>query len=124
MISHPVKDTFFQLPFRFRRSVLLLTFLAFIALPVLANDDVQVTSDDAKSLVKQAEKLIRKGDFAGAEQLFKRAIDARPTDPEIKLKLASLYVKTRRYVEAYEISFPIARGDQKNSFAFAVLGAA
>lgn len=124
MISHPVKDTFFQLPFRFRRSVLLLTFLAFIALPVLANDDVQVTSDDAKSLVKQAEKLIRKGDFAGAEQLFKRAIDARPTDPEIKLKLASLYVKTRRYVEAYELSFPIARDDQKNSFAFAVIGAA
>ena len=51
MINYPVKDKFFQLPYQLRRSVTVLAFLAFIALPVLANDDVQVTSDDAKSLV-------------------------------------------------------------------------
>ena len=123
MINHPVTDIFFQLPFRLRRSVIVLAFLSFVALPMLANDDVQVISDDPKSLVKQAEKLIRKGDFAGAEQLFKRAIEARPTDPEIKLKLASLYVRTRRFVEAYELSSPIAQADPKNSYAFAVVGA-
>ncbi|MEQ1764388.1 MAG: tetratricopeptide repeat protein, partial [Pyrinomonadaceae bacterium] len=122
MIKHPVRDIFSQLPFRLRRSVLALTILSFIALPIFANDDIKPISDDPKSLVKQGEKLIRRGDFAGAEQLFKRAIEARPSDSEIKLKLAFLYVKTRRFVEAYELAFPIARDEPKNSFAFAVVG--
>ena len=90
MISRPVTDIFSQLPFRFRRSILVLFVLSFIAVPIFAEDDVKPISDDPKSLIKQAEKLIRKGDFDGAEQMFKRAIEARPNDPEIKLKLASL----------------------------------
>jgi len=123
MIKNPVTDLFSQLPFRLRRSILLLSLLSFIAVPIFAEDDVKPTADDAKSLVKQGEKLVRKGDFAGAEQLFKRASEARPNDSEIKLKLAYLYVKTRRYVEAYEIGHPIARDEPKNSYAFAVVGA-
>ncbi|MEO5859541.1 MAG: aspartyl protease family protein [Pyrinomonadaceae bacterium] len=123
MINNPVTDLFSQLPFRFRRSILLLSLLSFIAVPIFAEDDVKPNSDDPRSLVKQGEKLIRKGDFAGAEQLFKRAIEARPNDSEIKLKLAYLYVRTRRFVEAYELSFPILRNEPKNSYAFAVVGA-
>jgi len=123
MITNPFTDSFSQLPFRLRRSILLLSLLSFIAVPIFAEDDVKPTADDAKSLVKQGEKLVRKGDFAGAEQLFKRASEARPNDSEIKLKLAYLYVKTRRYVEAYEIGHPIARDEPKNSYAFAVVGA-
>ncbi len=123
MIYRPVTDIFSQLPFRLWRSFLVLSFLSFIAVPILAEDDVKPISDDPKSLIKQAEKLIRRGDLAGAEQLFKRATEARPNDSEIKLKLAYLYVKTRRYVEAYELAFPIVRDEQKNSYAFAVVGA-
>ena len=127
MIYHPVTDLFSQLPFRlsFRlgRSILLLSLLSFISVPIFAEDDVKPISDDAKSLVKQAEKLIRKGDLAGAEELFKRAIEARPSDPEIKLKLAYLFVRTRRFVEAYELSSPIVREDPKNSYGYAVVGA-
>ena len=122
MIYHPAKDIFSQLPFRLRRSILVISVLSFIALPIFAEDDVKPISDDPKSLIKQAEKMIRRGDFAGAEQLFKRATESRPNDSEIKLKLAYLYVKTRRYVEAYEFAFPIARDEQKNSYAFAVVG--
>ena len=122
MIKFPVKDTFSQLPFHLARLLLLLV-LALSVTPAFANDDVKPISDDPKSLVKQAEKLIRKGDFTGAEELFKRAIEARPNDSEIKLKLAYLYVRTRRLVEAYETSFPIAKAEPKNSMAFAVLGA-
>ena len=119
MINHPVSDFFSQLPFRLPRVLL---FLFLLAVPAFASDDIKPISDDPKSLVKQAEKLIRKGDFAGAEELFKRAVEARPSDAEIKLKLAYLYVRTRRLVEAYELSFPIAKADAKNSFAYAVVG--
>jgi len=123
MIYHPAGDTYSQLPFRLRSFSLSFILLAFICMPAFAEDDVKPISDDAKSLVKQGEKLIRKGDFGGAEQMFKLAMEARPTDPEIKLKLAYLYVKTRRFVEAYELSFPVVREDPKNSYAFAVVGA-
>ncbi len=119
MINHPVSDFFSQLPFRLPRVLL---FLSLLAVPAFANDDIKPISDDPKSLVKQAEKLIKKGDFAGAEEMFKRAVEARPNDAEIKLKLAYLYVRTRRLVEAYELSYPIAKDDPKNSFAFAVVG--
>ncbi len=123
MIKHPAGDTFFRRSFRIRRSFIVFAFLAFAASPIFAGDDIKPISDDPKSLVKQGERLIRKGDLAGAEQMFKRAIEARPNDAEIKLKLAYLYVRTRRFVEAYELSFPIAKEDPKNSFAFAVVGA-
>lgn len=123
MIYHPFKEIFSVFPYHIRRSVLALTVFSFIAIPLFASDDVKPISDDPKSLVKKGEKLIRRGDFAGAEELFKRAVDARPNDAEIKLKLAYLYVKTRRFVEAYELSFPIAKQDPGNSKAFAVVGA-
>lgn len=123
MINHPVSDIFTQLPFRLKRVSVVFAIAAFAALSAFASDDVKAISDDPKSLVKQAEKLIKKGDYGGAEQLFKRAMEARPTDAEIKLKLAYLYVRTRRLVEAYELSFPVAKADPKNSYAFAVVGA-
>lgn len=119
MNYHPADDTYSQLPFRLLRVLL---FLCLVAVPAFASDDVKQISDDPKSLVKQAEKLIKRGDFAGAEERLKRASEARPSDAEIKLKLAYLYVRTRRLVEAYELSYPIAKADPKNSFAFAVVG--
>lgn len=86
------------------------------------SDDVKPTSDNPKTLVKQGEKLQKQGDYAGAEDLFKRASAASPNDSSIKLKLAFLYVKMRRLVEAHELSFPIAKAEPKNSYAFAVIG--
>ncbi|HEX6279167.1 MAG TPA: aspartyl protease family protein, partial [Pyrinomonadaceae bacterium] len=84
---------------------------------------IKQVSDDPKSLIKQAEKLFKRGDLGGAEQFYKRAIEAQPNDNETKLKLAYVYVKMRRLVEAYELSYPVAKAEPKNSYAFAVVGA-
>jgi tetratricopeptide (TPR) repeat protein len=123
MTHHPASDSLFQHPFRLKRLVSLLFLVIIVAVPAFASDDVLQTTDDPKSLVKQGEKLYRRGDLAGAEAFFKRALTARPNDSAIKLKLAFLYLKMRRFVEAYEIAFPVAKAEPKNSYAYAVVGA-
>lgn len=123
MTIFPARNSLQRLIFLLNRSSVLLVIGLAMALSALAeSDDVKPISDNPKTLIKQAEKLQKRGDFAGAEEHFKRASDARPNDTAIKLKIAFLYVKMRRLVEAYELSFPIAKAEPKNSFAFAVIG--
>ena len=106
------------------QSLFLASILAFVLLPVYAIPDVQkVTPDETKKLVKQAERAIKRGKLTEAEQLLRTAVAANPKDSLAKLKLAFVYVKMRRLVEAYELSYPVAKDEPKNAYAFAVLGA-
>ena len=113
-----------RLAFLFERILLATLAAVSLTVPIAAGtDDVKQVSDDPKSLVKQAEKLQRRGELAAAEDLYKRAVLAAPNNSEYKLKLAYLYVKMRRLIDAYDLSYPIAKSEPKNSFAFAVVGA-
>lgn len=93
------------------------------AIPVLAADIQQANADDFRSLLRQADKLVRKGDYVEAEKAFKRAIAIDPSHSGAKLRLAFVHVKQRRLREAYDLAFPVAKAEPKNSEAFAVLGA-
>lgn len=108
------------------RSSLFLLFLFVFTFPVFAadGDDVHQIVEDPKKLVKQGDRLAKRGDFAGAEESYKKAITAEPTDAVSKLRLAYLYVRMRRIGSAYDLSFPIAKDDPKNAKAYAILGAA
>ncbi len=98
--------------------------IAFVVLPVFALADIQKASpDDPKKLVRQAERAIRRGKLDEAEQLLRTAVTANPKYSPAKLKLAFVYVKTRRLTEAYELAYAVAKDEPKNSYAFAVLGA-
>ncbi|HXF42944.1 MAG TPA: aspartyl protease family protein, partial [Pyrinomonadaceae bacterium] len=89
----------------------------------LSTDDVEPASKaDVKQLIKQADKLVKRGNLAEAEQILKKAIEIEPKNSLARLKLALIYVKLRRLQSAYDLAFPIARDEPKNSFAFAVLG--
>ncbi len=91
--------------------------------PAAGSSDVQKADvESVKQLIRQADKLIKKGNFAEAEKLLVRAVEAAGEDSFPRLKLAHLYVKERRLTEAYDIAFPIAKAEPKNSYAFAVLG--
>jgi thioredoxin-like negative regulator of GroEL/predicted aspartyl protease len=99
--------------------------VAFSPLLVFAAGDVyQVNDNDFRAQLKRGEKLARKGDYAEAEKAFKRATEIDPTHSGAKLKLAFVLVKQRRLQEAYDLTFPVAKAEPKNSNAFAVLGAA
>lgn len=79
--------------------------------------------ESAPKLIKQAEKLTRRGEFYEAEKILRRAIDNYPQNSKAKLNLAFNLLKQRRLLDAYNTSFEVARAEPGNSYAFAVLGA-
>lgn len=85
-------------------------------------DVLQVNVDDAKQLIKQGEKLARRGNLAEAERTLRRALVVSPSNSLAKLKLAFVYIKQRRLLSAYDLSFEVAKAEPENSYAFAVLG--
>jgi tetratricopeptide (TPR) repeat protein len=94
------------------------------AAPAFAWGDIQqVNSDDFRALLKQGDKLVRRGEYFEAEKIFKRAIEINPSHSGAKLKLALIHIKQRRLSEAFDLSFPVAKAEPSNSNAFAVLGA-
>lgn len=78
--------------------------------------------EDAQELIKQAEKLTRKGKFSEAEKILRRAMTQYPQESPAKLALSYLLLKQKRVVEAFNLAFPIAQAEPENSFAFAILG--
>jgi tetratricopeptide (TPR) repeat protein len=97
--------------------------LAF-SVPTLALGDIQqVTGDDFRTLVKQGDKCVHRGEFIEAEKVYKRASEISPTNSAVRLKLAMVHLKQRHLSEAYDLSFAIAKAEPTNSNAFAVLGA-
>ena len=115
----------FQFPFHKKRLIPLvcLSVIAFSTMVSAGGDIQQADTRDAKQLVKQAEKLTRKGEYAEAEKLLRRVIAANPRLSDAKLALAYLQLKQRLLLEAFDTAFPVAQAEPKNSFAFAVLGA-
>ncbi len=98
--------------------------IAGFAVSTPANDDTnQTNSEDARQLIRQAEKLTRKGEMAQAEEFLRRALKVNSQDSKAKLALAYVLMKQRRLVEAYDLSFETAKAEPKNSYAYAVLGA-
>jgi len=99
--------------------IALLTISASIA---LAADVQDPDGDAAESLARQASKQIKRGDLDDAEKLLKRAIDISPKSTNARVTLAYWFIKKRRWGEAYDLSFAVAKGEPKNARAFAVLG--
>ncbi len=104
----------------------LITYCLIVSLSVLAaaSSDAQTTeTDDTRQLIKQAEKLGRRGEIVEAEKILRRVLEINPNESKTKLNLANLLLKQRRLIEAYDLSVAVAKDEPKNSFAFAVLGA-
>ena len=101
---------------------LLVCFLAFASSAIAAGDIEQVKDIDLRSLLRQGDKHLRKGEYIEAEKLYRRATDADPHHSGAKLKLAFVFVKQRRFTEAYDLAYPVAKAEPKNADAFAVLG--
>ncbi len=90
----------------------------------LANESVsQAKSSESKQLVKQAERLTRRGELPEAERILREIIKINPQDSPAILALSRNLLKQRRVTEAYDFSYQIAQSEPKNARAFAILGA-
>src|SRR3982751_2108100 len=81
----------------------------------------QPDSDEFRHLIKQSEKLVRKGSYPEAERLLLQGAELNKADSSVKLRLAFVYLKERRFGDAYDTSFAVAKAEPKNAHAFAVL---
>lgn len=94
-----------------------------LSLPIFANSDIQqIDAESVKQLIKQAEKLTRKGNLEEAEKILRRVVEQNPKESKAKVKLAFVLWKQRRLLDAYNLSLDVAQAEPKNSYAFAVLG--
>ncbi len=114
----------FPSPFRSKKIVSSMWLLLTIgALSAAIDVSAQAEIASSKQLIKQAEKLTRRGDLEKAAPILLGVIEREPHESKAKLALAYVFLKQRRIVEAYDLSFAAAQAEPKNSHAFAVLGA-
>ncbi len=118
-----IRTRLLQIPFHLKHFAAAFAFLIAASPTALADDIHLVDGGEPKQRITQADKHLKRGELAEAEKLLGRAIEARPSDTSVKLKLAFIYLKMRRLNEAYNLSYAIAKAEPKNSRAFAVLGA-
>lgn len=104
---------------RYLLSIYLL--LIILASSVAAHETEQTV--DVKRSIKEASSKTKAGQFAEAENILRKAVDADAKRSDAKVELAYVLTKQRRLGEAYNLVFPIAQSEPKNARAFAVLGA-
>lgn len=81
-----------------------------------------VGADETRKVIKQAVKLTRAGLLGDAEAMLRRLIENDKQSSAAKVELAYVLTKQRKLVEAYNLIYPIAEAEPKNSRAYAVLG--
>ena len=80
-------------------------------------------ADDVRENIKKAAKLTRNDSLSDAEALLRHAVEIDPKRSDAKIELAYVLVKEHHLIDAYNICFPIAQAEPRNSRAFAVMGA-
>lgn len=80
-------------------------------------------TEDAGKLRKQAEKAMRKGEFAEAEKIWRELLAAEPDNYKYRLSLSHSLYKQRLLVESYEEARKVVEAQPKNARAYALLGA-
>jgi tetratricopeptide (TPR) repeat protein len=107
-----------------RRLVLALALSAVTAVSVFpaAAQRSDQPPEAVRRLLKESQKLVRKGDLIQAEKLLRQAVDIDQSRSEARVELGLVLTKQRRYNEAYELVFPIAKAEPKNARAYSVLG--
>jgi len=82
------------------------------------------TDSDVREVIRKGTRLARRGDLSGAESLLRKAAADHPDSAELKTELAYVLIRERRVRAGYDLVFPVAQADPRNSHAFAVLGMA
>lgn len=126
MVYEKYWSSFFEIPFRKNRlvSLVFMFVLSFSSFVFAENDTYQTNYKNAKKQLKQAEKLIRKGELGEAETVLRQILQKDPQMADAKLHLARIFLKQKQITKAYNLAFEVALKDPDNALAFAILGKA
>lgn len=86
----------------------------------LSTDQPQQTKPSADQYVSEGDKSLRTGNIALAIQLYTRAVDADPTKPALRIKLADAYMARGMYEEAES---ELTRAEKAGAEATSLAGA-
>ncbi|MEO7539355.1 MAG: aspartyl protease family protein [Pyrinomonadaceae bacterium] len=81
-----------------------------------------VGGDEVSRLIRQAAKLVRANSYPEAEETLRRAVELSGGRSDAKLDLAFVLTKRRKLLEAYDLSFEVAKAEPNNARAYSVLG--
>lgn len=116
---------YFYFPFqpkRILRFSWIILILSALCLPASAADDVQQADvQSSRQIVKQAEKLARKGNLSEAESLLRRFIEKNAADIPARLCLSNILLKQRKLAESYTMAFEVAKVE-RNPKALSLVG--
>lgn len=114
---------YFQFPFRrLSRSAWIWLILLNVCLPAAASPGEVQQAENARQLIKKAEKLTRRGSLPEAESLLRQVVEKNPLESKAKLGLSYVLLKSRKLNEAYNLAELVAASEPKNARAFAMLG--
>jgi tetratricopeptide (TPR) repeat protein len=102
---------------RYKKSSLILLFLA-----VFLNASANFAQTDTGRLRKQAEKAMRRGEFAEAEKAWREMLQHEPDNYKYRLGLSHSLLKQRLLVQSYSEAKTVAERHPKNARAYALLG--
>ena len=122
----PATEIIYSFPFHRKKFIcavcIYLALAALTGLTAAGGDVQQLQAIEAKQLIKQAKKLVRRGEFVEAEKILRQVVERNPKDSAGKLALSYVLFKRGSLLEAYNISLETAQKEPRNSYAFAVLG--
>lgn len=108
-----------------KRPLILIFLMLAVSVVAFGTDDVQqLEPQSIKAMIKQAQKLSRRGETAEAERILRRAVADFPANENARLDLAYLLLKQKQLRPAYDLAYEVATANPKNSYALAILGAA
>jgi predicted aspartyl protease len=81
-------------------------------------------ADDPKEIRKQAERALKQGEYAQAEELFNKLVAKNPKDTKARLGLGYAMLKQRYWGGAYDQASKVLQEDRFSSRAWALIGAA
>jgi tetratricopeptide (TPR) repeat protein/predicted aspartyl protease len=103
--------------------LLLLTCLFLPAASGIRAGDIQnVDAVSESQLMKAGDKAFRRADYAIAEASFRKVLDINKFNIKAKLRLSHTLLKTRQLIEAYVLAYEVGKADQRNGYAYALVG--
>jgi tetratricopeptide (TPR) repeat protein len=96
--------------------------ISFLLLPAFASDIDNVNAQAESDLMKQGEKAFHKENFDLAESSFRKALELNKLNNKAKLRLSHVLYKKRLLVEAYFLAYEVAKTENQNPYALALVG--
>ena len=95
-----------------------------IAALLISSASAVAIADSRGDLLKRAGRETRKGNYEGAEAVYRSLLAADDRDAEVRLRLSYALLKLRRLQEAYDEASRIAVADSANGRARTLMGIA